>query len=103
MIWGVRKKKKYRPNKLAIVLITLITVGLVYAMVVQTSALQKRLESYEARIDSLNQQIAEGTLTTEELEEYRNYMQTTSFIEEIAKKVLGLVEPGEIVVIPEDQ
>ena len=99
---GVRKKKKYRPNKFAIVIITLITVGLVYAMAVQTTELQKRLESYEARINSLNQQIAEGTLTMEELEEYREYMKTTSFIEEIARKVLGLVEPGDIVIIPGD-
>lgn len=96
----MRKKKKYRPNKLAIAVITLVTAGLIYAMVVQTSQLQERLQAYEAKIESLNNQIAEGTLTMEELEEYRIYMQTSSFIEEIAKKVLGLVEPGEIVVVP---
>ena len=102
MIWGVRKKKKYRPNKLAIVLITVITAALVYVMAVETAELQKRLEVYQAKIESLNRQIEEGTLTMEELEEYREYMQTTSFIEEIARKVLGLVEPGDIVIVPEN-
>ncbi len=97
-----KRKKKYRPNKLAIVLITLITVGLVYAMSVHTSTLQDRLESYQAKIDSLEEQIADGNDVTEELKEYRIYMQTMQFIEDIAKKVLGLVEPGEIVVAPNE-
>ncbi len=97
-----KRKKKYRPNKLAILLITLITVGLVYAMSVHTSGLQERLNSYVAKIDSLENQIAEGSETTEELKEYRIYMQTMQFIEDIAKKVLGLVEPGEMVVVPNE-
>ncbi len=98
----MRRKKKYRPNKLAIAVITLITVGLVYAMSVHTSELMDRMEAYEAKIDSLNNQIAEGSELTEELEEYRIYMQTMQFIEDIAKKVLGLVEPGEMVVVPNE-
>lgn len=95
-----KRKKKYRPNKLAIVLITLITAGLVYAMSVHTSTLQERLESYQAKIDSLENQIADGNDVTEELKEYRIYMQTMQFIEDIAKKVLGLIEPGEMIVVP---
>ena len=98
----MRRKKKYRPNKLAIAVITLITVGLVYAMSVHTSELMDRMEAYEARIDSLNNQIAEESELTEELEEYRIYMQTMQFIEDMAKKVLGLVEPGEMVVVPNE-
>lgn len=98
----MRRKKKYRPNKLAIAVITLITVGLVYAMSVHTVQLQERLASYEAKIDSLNNQIAEGSELTEDLEEYRIYMQTMQFIEDMAKKVLGLVEPDEMVVVPNE-
>jgi len=54
------------------------------------------------KIDSLENQIAEGNDVTEELKEYRIYMQTMQFIEDIAKKVLGLIEPGEMVVVPNE-
>ena len=35
-----------------------------------------------------------------ELEEYRVYVQTKQYIEEVAKQKLGLVKPGEILLKP---
>lgn len=96
-----RRKKRYRPNILAMVVMTVITALLVCAMISRTSDLEQRAENYEARIASLNLQIAEAGEITKELEEQRIYMQSTQYIMDMAKDVLGLVEPGEIVVMPQ--
>ena len=80
---------------------TVITILLVYAMISQTSALEQRLGTYEARITSLNREIEDANAATEKLEEQRVYMQTTQYIEEMAKNVLGLVDPDEILVVPQ--
>ena len=97
-----RKKKKYRPNIFAMVVMTVITVLLVCAMVSRTSALEQSLGTYEARITSLNREIENANAAAQELEEQRIYMQTTQYIEEIAKNVLGLVEPDEILIVPQN-
>lgn len=96
-----RRRKRYRPNIFAMVVMTVITALLVCAMISHTSELEQRVENYEVRIASLNLQIAEAGETTKELEEQRIYMQSTQYIIETAKNVLGLVEPGEIVVMPQ--
>ena len=96
-----RRKKKYRPNIFAMLVMTVITILLVYAMISQTSALEQRLGTYEARITSLNREIEDANAATEKLEEQRVYMQTTQYIEEMAKNVLGLVDPDEILVVPQ--
>ena len=40
---------------------------------------------------------------SEELEDQRAYMQTVRYIEEIARKVLGLVYPDETIIRPEEE
>lgn len=97
-----RRKKKYRPNFLAMAVMGIITVLLVIAMASRTAALEERLDTYEAKIDSLNIQIDEANKETEKLEGQRDYMQTLKYIEEMAKNVLGLVAPDEILVMPSE-
>ena len=97
-----RRKKRYRPNILAMAVMTVITVLLVCAMVSRTTALEERLGTYEAKVTSLTHAIAAASAETEKLEEQRIYMQTNQYIEEMAKNVLGLVDPEEIVVVPSE-
>ena len=96
-----RRKKHYRPNILAMIVMTVITVLLVCAMVSHTAELEPRAEVYEARIDSLMKEIAAADELTKELQEERVFMQSSQYIVQMAKNVLGLVEPGEIVVMPQ--
>lgn len=95
------RRKKYRPNIAVMIVMTIITVGVVYACVLRTSALEQRLGTYEDKISALNLQIEEASAATEKLEEQRVYMQTRQYIEEMAKNILGLVEPDELLVKPE--
>jgi len=96
-----RRKKRYRPNVFAMIVMTVITVLLVCALISRTSELERRAEVYEAKITSLNKEIAEADALTEALEEERIFMQSNQYIVQMAKDVLGLIEPGEIVVAPQ--
>ena len=96
-----RRKKRYRPNVFAMIVMTVITVLLVCALISRTSELERRAEVYEAKITSLNKEIAEADALAEAVEEERIFMQSSQYIVQMAKDVLGLIEPGEIVVAPQ--
>ena len=73
-----------------------ITVGVAYYNCrVKQNAFDEKLESLTSQIESEQQR-------TLEIEEYEKYTHTKQFVEEVAKDRLGLVYPGEIVFIPED-
>lgn len=56
----------------------------------------------EAKIEELQTQIAEEEKKAEEIEEYRKYVQTKKYAEEVAKEKLGLVYEDEIIFKAED-
>lgn len=92
------KQKKMRlQNRLGMIGITLVTVLLLGIFVMQTNNLKRRIESYDRRTVSLNEQIEEEHDRTEEIEETKAYMQTDEYAEEIARNRLGLVKENEIV------
>ena len=64
-----------------------------------TSMRKKELE-YQIREEALEKQKTEEENRARELEEYRVYVQTKQYIEEIAKQKLGLVNPDEILLKP---
>ena len=51
-------------------------------------------------VEALEKQKTEEENRARELEEYRVYVQTKQYIEEIAKQKLGLVNPDEILLKP---
>lgn len=55
-----------------------------------------------AEIRRLERLIAEETERTESISNYKAYIQTTAYIEEIAREVLGLVYKNEVLFIPEN-
>lgn len=95
-----RVKQRYKPRKMTYLIIGLVTIAIVVALSQQTMKFEERLEYYEAKIDSLDKELEDEEITRAELEAYKIYMQTKKYIEDIAKNVLGLVEPGEIVIVP---
>ena len=52
---------------------------------------------YEKQIKELQEQVDEEKQRTEELNEYKKYVQTKKFAEEIAKDKFGLIYPDEII------
>lgn len=65
--------------------------------IVSINAKSKELARQEAMLE---QEIIEAKVEHENLVAQEQYMQTTSYIEDVAKDKLGLVYPDEIVIKP---
>ncbi|MBR4758981.1 MAG: septum formation initiator family protein [Lachnospiraceae bacterium] len=59
--------------------------------------LWQKQSNLKAERAQLEQELAEEYARTEELKEFRKYVQTDSYAEEVAQDKLGLVHEGEIV------
>lgn len=83
-------------------MVTITVLMLLVVVSVKGVELYHKLQVNRARIEQLEQQLAEEEKRTEEIEEYEKYTQTKKFVEEVAKDKLGLVYEGEIIFKPED-
>ncbi|MBQ9123850.1 MAG: septum formation initiator family protein [Lachnospiraceae bacterium] len=95
-----RRKPSYRranQNWLSMFLITMVVAVILIVVGVKGNELQAKIESDEAKIAILQEQIEKQHLRTKEIEEFRKYTQTKKYIEEVAKEKLGLVYPGELI------
>lgn len=94
-----RKKLQNRTSMLlimSIVLILLLVVGIKgYGLTKQRDALQEEYAANEEIVRDMEAQ-------AREIEEYKKYMQTPQYYEEMAKEKLGLVYENEVIFVPED-
>ena len=95
-----RKKKENLNNRMALVGITLVVLSL--AIIVHTKGIdlkQKNLD-YQIKKENLTAQVEAEENRSEQLEEYRVYVQTKQYIEKVAKEKLGLVNKDEVLLKP---
>ena len=95
-----RKKRDRWGNRMAIVGITVVVASLAVVVNLKSTSMRKKELEYQIREEALEKQKAEEENRARELEEYRVYVQTKQYIEEIAKQKLGLVNPDEILLKP---
>lgn len=95
-----RRKKDRWSDRLAIIGITVVVLSLGVVVNLKSSSMRKKDLEYQAREEILEQQLAQEKNRANELEEYRIYVQTKQYIEEVAKQKLGLVKPDEILLKP---
>lgn len=95
-----KKKKDQWSNRLAILGITMVVLSLSVVVNLKNTSMRKKELDYQVREAALEQQLAQEMNRAEELEEYRIYVQTKQYIEEVAKQKLGLVRPDEILLKP---
>lgn len=63
----------------------------------------KKINKLETQVHNLNQEIKEAEEKNEELNEKLINVQSEEFIEKTARTKLGLVKPGEVLVIPVEE
>ncbi len=97
------KGKRKKGLKSVAFWLTIAVVMLFAVMSYNSLALQKEKRVLEATQSELQAKIQEEQERTEELTERRAYMQTVRYIEEIAREVLGLVYPDEVILRPEEK
>ncbi len=95
-----RKKKLSPYTVLGIIILCIVLCGTVtYKRIV----LSQQSKAYAAKIEQLKEEEKAQEKRTEELKEFKKYVETDEYVEEIARDKLGLVHEGEIVFEPEDK
>jgi cell division protein FtsB len=94
-------KKKKRKNGLKIIAVAVLVL---FAVITYSSVeLQAEKRALEKQKAELEEQLQTEQERSGELEDKKAYMQTVRYIEEVARKVLGLVYPDETILRPEDE
>ncbi len=86
-------------------MITVISVVLIFALVLGTRiiALKAKERQYIEKEQAILARVAEEEERARTLEEYRVYVQTKQYVEQVAKDKLGLVNPDEILLKPNEE
>ena len=79
-----------------------VVAALLTVLTVYTRSLQKADAVYAARVDALQNEVDTEKQRQEELEEKSVYVQTKDYIEQIAREKLGLINPDETIIRPEN-
>ena len=94
-------KKKKRKNGLKIIAVAVLVL---FAVITYSSVeLQAEKRALEKQKSELEDKLQNEQERSEELEDKKAYMQTVRYIEEVARKVLGLVYPDETILRPEEE
>ena len=98
---AARGRRKNKKNGLKIIAVAvLVLCGVITYSSIELQAEKRALERRKSELEAELQTEQERS---EELEDQRAYMQTVRYIEEIARKVLGLVYPDETILRPEEE
>ena len=89
--------RKRRQNRFSMFLVSIVVVMILVAVWVRSMELQRKLDTYTAKQEQLEEKIADEEDRKEEIEEFRKYTQTKKYAEEVAKEKLGLVYEDEII------
>lgn len=102
----VRKRKvayrKRRQNRFSIFLVVTVVMLITVAVAMGSAELKQRQMMLDETIQELETKIAAEEERAEEIEQYKKYTHTKSYVEEVAKDKLGLVYEGEILFKEED-
>lgn len=96
-----RLKKQRYSGILGFVLACVLIVIIGVTLWVSKQSLIEKNEEYEAQKIVLESQINEQKERSDDIEEYKKYVQTKKFAEDIAKNKFGLIYPDEIVIKPD--
>lgn len=98
-----RKRQDKWGNRMAMLGITFVVLSLAAVVTVKGVSLRDKDLEYRIREENLSAQYEKELSRSKELSEYRVYVQTKQYIEEVAKEKLGLVNPDEILLKPEEK
>lgn len=98
-----KRVKRYKwANRMAIFGITVVVAFLAVAISAKGVGLRQKDLEYQLKEEELQQRVAEESRRTEELQERKIYVKTKQYAEEVAKEKLGLVNPDEILLKPQN-
>ncbi|MCR5608694.1 MAG: septum formation initiator [Lachnospiraceae bacterium] len=90
-----KKNRQLRKFRFAITIVIAIIICLVINY--QRINLKKKQLEYNNKISRLDVRLDEEKARSDEIEEFKAYVQTKQFAEDVAREKLGLVYPDEII------
>ena len=102
---GSRSKRRRREkmgNRMAMFGLTLVVGSLAVVVGIRSGSLREKDAQYQIQEQRLEAQLEEEQRRGQALEEERVYVQTKQYIEQVAREKLGLVNPNESIVKPNE-
>ena len=96
------KKKASKSNRRGMLAIAFVVLVLLIVLLVQSQKLIRKNQEYTERKETLEQEIKDEEIRADEIEELKDYVDSTEFIEKIARDKLGLVYDEEIILNAEE-
>ena len=90
-------KLRKRLNRLKIVTSVAVVIVICIVLSYKKLSLQKQQIACERQLATIQKDMEREEQRVDEIKEYRAYVQTKQFAEEVAREKLGLVYPGEVI------
>ncbi len=91
-----RRRRPSKSNRRGMVAIAAVVMVLLIGLLAQSQKLSAQNEQYAMRKAELEQQIKDEEMRAGEIENLKDYVNSTEYIEKIARDKLGLVYEDEI-------
>ena len=91
------KKKASKSNRRGMLAIAFVVLVLLIVLLVQSQKLIRKNQEYTERKETLEHEINDEEIRADEIEELNDYVDSSEFIEKIARDKLGLVYDDEII------
>ena len=91
------RRRPSRSNRRGMAAIAAVVLVLLIGLLVQSQKLSVRNTQYEARKTELEQQIRDEEIRAGEIVKLKDYVNSTEYIEKIAREKLGLVYEDETI------
>ena len=90
-------------SKVIIYIVTAVVAVCALVLWARTRSLEQKEQRYIEKEQAILAQVAQEEERAKTLEEYRVYVQTKQYVEKMAKEKLGLVNPDEILLKPNNE
>ena len=97
------RKRQKRLSRATVFGVILLTVVLCATLVYKQSTLKAKEREYAVQIKELEKQKKECTKRKKEIEEFKDYVKTDEYVEEVAREKFGLVYKDEVIFEPEEE
>ena len=91
------QEKLSRGNRRGMVVIAGVVAVLLVVLMVQSRQISVKNASYESQKEELTQKLQDEELRSGEIDKLKDYVNSTEFIEKMAREKLGLVYDDEII------
>ena len=92
-----RRKKVSTPNRIGMSVIAMVVMILIAVMLSQSAQMKKKISSYKASNQALEEQIQVERDRAEDLKSLPDYIASDEYVEKTAREKFGLVYQDEVI------